>query len=72
MRRAINIAIGSLSPCFLNGCFYERPFGYPAQIGQQGDIPCFAIENNRETRKAPLAVAGISVYRYDSDRAPQE
>jgi len=72
MRPASTIAILSLSSCFVGGCFYERPFGYPVQIRQQGDTPCFAIENNRETRRSPLAVAGISVYRYDSDRAPQE
>jgi len=72
MRFASKIAIASLSLFFLNGCFYERPFGYPAQIRQQGDAPCFAIESNRKTRRALSALASISVYRYDSDRAPQE
>jgi len=72
MKLLIKIAIVSLGLCFLSGCFYERPFGYPAQIRQQGDTPCFAIENNRETRRAPLAVASVEVYRYDSDRAPHE
>jgi len=72
MSFARKMVIASLILCFLNGCFYERPFGYPAQIRQQGDAPCFSIENSRKTRRAPLAVASVEVYRYDSDRAPQE
>jgi len=72
MSFASKTAIVSLILYFLNGCFYERPFGYPAQIRQQGDVPCFAIENSRKTRRSLMGVMAISVYRYDSERAPQE
>jgi len=72
MEHASKIAILLLSPCFINGCFYERPFGYPAHIRQQGDAPCFAIENGRTTRRAPLGVLAVSVYRYGADRTLRE
>jgi len=57
-----------LSPCFISGCILERRFRYPAHISQQGDVPCFAIERNRKTRRGPLAVVAVSVHNYGSDR----
>jgi len=72
MECANKIAIALLGSCFISACFYERPFGYPVRISQQGDVPCFAIARNRETRRAPLAVAAISVHSYGTDRTLRE
>jgi len=66
------IAVALLISCVLNGCFYERPFAYPARIIQQGDTPCFAIERNNKIRKAPRAVVAVSVNSYNSIEAPQK
>jgi len=56
----------------LNGCILEKQFRFPAQIRQQGDLPCFAIESNRETRRVPLAVVSVSVYGYNFVELPQK
>jgi len=48
----------------LGGCI-GGPRMYKAQVRQEGNLPCFSVEDNRETRKSPpeIAVIGVSVYR---------
>jgi len=45
----------------LQGCILERPGIYGAKVSERDGLPCFAVDNTRDTRNYPPVLRAIQV-----------